>query len=239
MSYSTLLYTDFTRPLSDLAHAGLRFIDDSVDFDKPLSEAFDALAKDAHNASRMAQYQTVNKTGSSREKASTPLYPNYRPQLSFLVNAYNDYLDSNGHGEFVKREDIEAILELFKQEGIGFMLRRNYRGTPNSLVLPLCVKQAQAVFSSHGLDNELTRQELEIHQFFQQWGSTSLGFGGIGGAAITTAITTIVKHESGAACVFYSDRFAYLLNSTNTLFDDHVAAKSINSVNKRHAYNTP
>lgn len=35
-------------------------------------------------------------------------------------------------------------------------------------------------------------QEFEFYMFPQAWGSTSLGFGGIGGQAMTSAYTTVI-----------------------------------------------
>jgi hypothetical protein len=50
--------------------------------------------------------------------------------------------------------------------------------------------------------------ELEIYSFPQQWPSSALGFGGIGGQAFTTATTVVVLcHDE--ACVYFGGRFAY------------------------------
>lgn len=62
---------------------------------------------------------------------------------------------------------------------------------------------------------EKTRQhaerDLEVVAMFPQiWSSTALGFGGLGGQAITTAYTVVVKsnHDLGY-CVYFGARFAY------------------------------
>jgi hypothetical protein len=50
--------------------------------------------------------------------------------------------------------------------------------------------------------------ELEIYSFPQQWSSTALGFGGVGGQAFTTATTVVVVCRD-EACVYFGGRFAY------------------------------
>jgi len=58
--------------------------------------------------------------------------------------------------------------------------------------------------------------------FTQMWGSTALGFGGIGGAAMTTAYTIILECE-GRYAVYFGGRFAYLIERPNeTFFEDMV-----------------
>ncbi len=54
------------------------------------------------------------------------------------------------------------------------------------------------------------KRDVEAQVFPQTWGSTALGFGGMGGAAVTTAYTTVVymNHRSHA-CVYFDGRFAY------------------------------
>lgn len=44
--------------------------------------------------------------------------------------------------------------------------------------------------------------EVEVMIFNQIWGSTALGYGGLGGAAMTNAYTTICTH-AGVYCVYF------------------------------------
>ncbi len=53
-----------------------------------------------------------------------------------------------------------------------------------------------------------TGHELEVYAFPQCWGSTALGFSGVGGQAMTTAQTVIVSLAS-TACVYFGGRLAY------------------------------
>lgn len=46
--------------------------------------------------------------------------------------------------------------------------------------------------------------ELEVSLFRQTWGSTALGYGGVGGAAMTSAYTVVVETRA-QACVYFGD----------------------------------
>lgn len=59
---------------------------------------------------------------------------------------------------------------------------------------------------------------VDCTMFTQVWGSTSLGFGGIGGQAMTTAYTVVVHGSMGDACVYFNGRFAYRIDRPNDLF---------------------
>ncbi len=63
--------------------------------------------------------------------------------------------------------------------------------------------------------------ETEVYSFPQQWSSTALGFGGMGGAAMTTAQTTVVLHRRSAA-VYFGTQFAYAIPSITQEFMDDV-----------------
>ena len=53
--------------------------------------------------------------------------------------------------------------------------------------------------------------EFDIHIFSQMWGSTSCGWGGMGGAAMTASYTIVIENKwSGFACVFYSGQLVYI-----------------------------
>lgn len=57
-----------------------------------------------------------------------------------------------------------------------------------------------------------TPHDCTVAMFPQTWGSTSLGFGGIGGQAITEAYTVVVDSDRAGACaVYFGGRFAYLV----------------------------
>lgn len=56
--------------------------------------------------------------------------------------------------------------------------------------------------------------ELEVVMFSQTWGSTALGYGGIGGCAMTPAYTVIVTHRDVSCVYFGCGRLAYMLDYT-------------------------
>lgn len=56
--------------------------------------------------------------------------------------------------------------------------------------------------------------------FTQVWASTSLGFGGIGGSAMTKAVTTII-YSKQKYYVFFGGRLAYCVsNPTEEFYND-------------------
>lgn len=67
--------------------------------------------------------------------------------------------------------------------------------------------------------------DLTIIHFPQTWGSTALGFGGIGGAAMTTAYTTVIICRNNAA-VFFDGKHCYSVDDFKENF--------MNDVNGRH-----
>lgn len=61
--------------------------------------------------------------------------------------------------------------------------------------------------------------ELEAIMFPQTWASTALGFGGVGGQALTTAYTTIIYHiETQVYIVFFDKEVAYTIQYPNEQF---------------------
>jgi hypothetical protein len=64
-----------------------------------------------------------------------------------------------------------------------------------------------------------TIYDVEIYSFPQSWGSSALGFSGVGGQAMTTAQTTIVSNYS-EACVYFGGSFAYRKAMTQEFVKD-------------------
>jgi hypothetical protein len=54
--------------------------------------------------------------------------------------------------------------------------------------------------------------DVEVCMFPQTWGSTALGYGGMGGAAVTTAYTVVVSDHVHACVYFGSGTLAYSVN---------------------------
>jgi len=67
--------------------------------------------------------------------------------------------------------------------------------------------------------------------FPQQWSSTALGFGGIGGQAITDAYTVVLEsHQDCGYCVYFGGRFAYRIKRPCGKFWDDIQIQSLNKV---------
>ena len=71
---------------------------------------------------------------------------------------------------------------------------------------------------------------VDVVMFPQTWGSTALGFGGVGGQAITTAYTVVVYGPMGDACVYFGGRFAYHIARHNATFQDHFMQRNMHKV---------
>lgn len=74
--------------------------------------------------------------------------------------------------------------------------------------------------------------ECEVYAMFAQtWGSTALGFGGIGGAAMTPAYTVVIAGPNGQFAVYWAGRLAYTIDpekqtpKQRQLFIDDVAKR--------------
>lgn len=66
------------------------------------------------------------------------------------------------------------------------------------------------------------RRDLTFYSFPQAWPSTALGFGGMGGQAITTAQTYVVlDNQSDDALVYFGARYAYTLHRRDAMDGVH------------------
>jgi hypothetical protein len=61
-------------------------------------------------------------------------------------------------------------------------------------------------------DNEMTLWNgIDIHIVKQTWANTSCGWGGIGGASISSSYTTVIENYNYKfACIFYGSKLAYI-----------------------------
>jgi hypothetical protein len=69
-----------------------------------------------------------------------------------------------------------------------------------------------------------TMYDLTVYSMFPQtWSSTALGFGGIGGQAITSAYVCIIESDLvGGFAVYFGGRFAYVINRPNEKFIEDI-----------------
>ena len=89
----------------------------------------------------------------------------------------------------------------------------------------------------------LMTDELEVIMFPQTWGSTATGYGGMGGAAMTSTYTIIVCYKMTTYCVYFGcGRLAYKLNwadmtpSGREKFMSDMAARSMAAVAQSGKY---
>lgn len=83
-----------------------------------------------------------------------------------------------------------------------------------------------------------TLDNFELYTFEQVWGSTALGFGGIGGQAMTSARTYVfVPINCNQKCfVYFAGRFAYKADYSQEFMDD-VLRGNMESVSRAGKYN--
>ena len=77
--------------------------------------------------------------------------------------------------------------------------------------------------------------EIEVYSFPQTWGSTALGFGGVGGQMVTGAQTTVVVHLNNAA-VYFNGYLAYVIEGFNQTFFEDLGKHDMADVRRRGKY---
>lgn len=73
--------------------------------------------------------------------------------------------------------------------------------------------------SKKGAYRGIRFSDIAIHSFPQMWGSTALGFEGMGGAAVCSAQTIVcLCRELNAANIYFNGRYAYTIKNINEKF---------------------
>lgn len=87
-------------------------------------------------------------------------------------------------------------------------------------------------------EGSLTNKHIDdIINFKQTWGSTALGFGGVGGSAMTDAYTTVLR-RGNTWFVFFDGRFAYKVNIDDKTFYEDMKNRRLRSVKEaQECYN--
>ena len=77
-----------------------------------------------------------------------------------------------------------------------------------------------------------TEYNLTVKVMFPQvWSSTAMGFGGIGGQAITTAYTIVVESDiDTSCCVYFGGQFAYRIERPNEQFFEDLMNQQMTKV---------
>lgn len=104
--------------------------------------------------------------------------------------------------------------------------------------LPLIQERFFNSIQNELIQNNIRYPEFEvINVFSQTWGSTALGFSGIGGQAMTSAYTTIIESvDLGYVAVFFGERMAYIIKQPNEKFVEDVKKREMCSVRNHYKY---
>lgn len=107
-----------------------------------------------------------------------------------------------------------------------------------------CHERDWELYRATGEDNRIpkTRRPVKgeivvVAMFPQTWASTALGFGGIGGAAITDAYTIVLKSDF-EYLVYFGGRFAYKVSEPNETFGQDLNKQKMASVDEFGKYTT-
>ena len=76
----------------------------------------------------------------------------------------------------------------------------------------------------------------QVIMFQQTWGSTALGFGGMGGASMTTADVVVVEGPDASCCVYMGGHLAYTIKSPKPDFWRDVRAHCMVDVELKDKY---
>ena len=102
--------------------------------------------------------------------------------------------------------------------------------------LPLIQERFCQAIQPH-VEEKTWYPDIKMYMFSQTWASTALGFGGIGGQAITSAYTTVVADtQYNYWGVFFGDRLAYLVLGPNDIFFGDLRAGRMASVAQHGKY---
>jgi hypothetical protein len=94
--------------------------------------------------------------------------------------------------------------------------------TVDNVLENACAKLAE-YRKGTGTFSRPTLDDLEWYSWPQTWGNTTLGFGGIGGQAITTAQTILVTDTlTGVVAIYHGGKFAYVIKNPSITFWERV-----------------
>lgn len=77
--------------------------------------------------------------------------------------------------------------------------------------------------------DEQQRHIRSVVMFSQMWGSSALGFKGIGCTVMCKAITTVVLNENGSADVYFAGELAYIVLNVNEKFIEDMNNRAISN----------
>jgi hypothetical protein len=93
------------------------------------------------------------------------------------------------------------------------------------------VKEIENKKKALGKDRYTIRPEFDAIVFSQMWGSTSTGFGGFGGSAMTTEYTTIMREvNTNFYYVFFGSQFCYRVGEPTEQFYTDLRERNLKSM---------
>lgn len=83
-----------------------------------------------------------------------------------------------------------------------------------------------------------TPADITVRAMFPQaWGSTALGFGGIGGQSMTSAYSIVLHCDAtDEYCVYFSNQFAYKVKHPNKFFFKDINGMTLAPVTEHTRY---
>ncbi len=104
--------------------------------------------------------------------------------------------------------------------------------------LPLIQERFYNAIKDNLPKEQIGYPDFEVMAVFSQtWGSTALGFGGIGGQSMTSAYTTVIQnYDLGYVAVFFGNVMAYIVRYPNDKFWEDVRGERMGAVRDRHKY---
>lgn len=95
----------------------------------------------------------------------------------------------------------------------------------------------QLLFIEEDMRRMDPEDEFDIYMFEHTWASTALGFGGIGGSAMTAETTfVLIPCYREVAYVFFGANFAYKIDGYNDLFKEDLRKHRMASVRESGKY---
>jgi hypothetical protein len=94
-------------------------------------------------------------------------------------------------------------------------------------IIDECLKDVCERWNLHNIQD--FEENCTIWKFRQIWGSTALGFSGVGGQALTPATTIVIKYQKHAA-VYFNGQHAYDLYTLGSKFKEAIMNEQMPSV---------
>jgi hypothetical protein len=140
--------------------------------------------------------------------------------MNYAENPLRDLHEAMAHAQYVGFSDIEYETRDFEK----------IRAAKTA------EEKAQALHATKPATRRPTTRDFEVYSMFPQtWGSTALGHGGMGGAAVTTAYTIVLQcYHTQEFLVYFGGEICYKVDRRSANIDAFVEdCKNHNLASKR------